>query len=1223
MSHAPPPRGFGKRFFGSWEETTMTFQIRFTVVVLIILAATSAFGQGFQGGLRGAVRDAGGGLVPGVEVTLTNEATSLPRMTVTNDSGEYSFASLDPGSYRLKASLTGFKAIELSGIRVGTQQFVTLDLKLDVGAVTEAVSVTAEVPLIETSNASTGTVLDTLSLQTLPAPGRNAFMIGVTVPTVIPSGDTQFNRQQDQTNASLLSLGGGTRRGNNYTLDGVPITDLRNRATANPTIEALQDVNVQVHTYDAEMGRTGGGVFNTTLKAGSNDFHGTGFFQTRPIWAEKNNFFSQKAGIPKPNNPYYLFGGGVGGPIIKNRTFFWFAAEDYHDVQTRSVSVIMPTAAERAGDFSAVTDTQGRPVVIYDPATTPRAPFQGNTIPANRINAVAAAMLKYLPLPDNNVDNGSTNYTRTALIDNRFEQEYTVKLEHKFTDKVSVSGFYLYNRTNEPDADYFQPGLNGPNRFADPSDYLLKRRPQVIAINSTSTLSNSSVLALRFGWTRFPDNNTMTADFDPATLGFSPTFLNQVSLKKFPTVRIRGYDQVGLGTAHTLGAENPTQINWKSLTFNGGYSKFIGTHTFKMGADFRKIGLDTYIPGPGSGFFDFDKDFTSANGGTGDVLSGNAVAAFLLGLPSGLSSRQSTLPISTPLNVYTYYYGVYGQDDWRITRKLTLNYGLRAEHEDGLREKNNNFTVGFDTKATSSLSTVTIPPDPIAGTAARQVSGGLMYAGVGGNKTSQGNPRSVKWSPRAGFAYSFTSRTVLRGGYGMFWAPYNYPTPNTTENNYGQVGFTQNTVVPQSSPIPTVTLDNPFPNGVVRPSGNSRGALSGVGTTISFVDQNRKAPRVQQYSVDIQQEFADNMSIKVGYVAARSDHLGLGGSVDTPVNIDQVDPQYLSLGSALTQQVPNPCSGRPELAGTNLGSSATLSRNQLLRPYPQFLDINARQVTEGVSRYNAAVIEWTKRLTHGWGGRVSYTYSVLKDNQVGETNFYSFVSPGLPLNNYNYIASMPRCAAAARFTSACYDPYAEYGVGMLDVPHRVILAPIVELPFGQNRKWLNASKIADWVIGGWSISAIANFQSGFPMNVQQSDNTGLLGGAQRPNVSGQTLGTPGDYEDRLASADHRTAAWISAAGFSLAPPNTFGTAPRTITSIRTPAQKNVDAAIMKNFRVGEGKTALVKVELMNLFNRVNLQAGLNANTVGNANFGQITNQAGFMRITQVMFRYSF
>src|SRR2546422_349843 len=481
----------------------MTLRTKLSFIVLLA-AALNSFGQGFQGGLRGAVRDAGGALVPGVEVMLTNEATSLSRTTVTNDSGEYSFAALDPGSYRLHASLPGFKALDQPGIRIGTQQFVTLDLKLEVGAVAETVSVTAEVPLIETSNASTGTVLDTLSLQTLPAPGRNAFMIGVTVPTVIPSGDTQFNRQQDQTNASLLSLGGGTRRGNNYTLDGVPITDMRNRASANPTIEAIEDVKVQVHTYDAEMGSTGGGVFNTTLKTGSNEFHGTGFFQTRPIWAEKNNFFGQKAGTPKPDNPYYLGGGGFCGPIIKKRTFFWVAAEDYHDIQTPVENIIFPTAAERARDLFGLTHT--------------------------------------------------------------------------------------HNRPNEPNDDYFAPGLTGPNRFADPNDYLLKRRPQIIAINSTSTLSSSSVLALRFGWTRFPDNNTMTANFDPATLPFSQNYLSLISLKKFPDVRIRAYDQATQpNPTTTLGAIDPTEINWKSMGFNGGYSKFIGTHTFKGGGDFRKI----------------------------------------------------------------------------------------------------------------------------------------------------------------------------------------------------------------------------------------------------------------------------------------------------------------------------------------------------------------------------------------------------------------------------------------------------------------------------------------------------------------------------------------------------------------------------------------------------------------------------------------------------------
>src|SRR5438128_2797941 len=364
---------------------------------LAVVTSGTVFGQGFQGGLRGAVKDSGG-VIPGVDVTLTNERTNISRSTVTNERGEYVFTNIDPGSYFLKASLTGYKTIERREISVGTQQFLTMDLTMEVGALEENITVTGQSPIIETSNASQGTVLDTRALQTLPSPGRAAFLIGASVPTVIPSGDAQFNRQQDQTNASLLSLGGGTRRGNNYTLDGVPVTDLTNRAVANPTIESLEDVKVQIHTYDAEMGRTGGGVFNTTLRSRTNSFRGTAIFEPRPVWRSANNYFSQKAleqcaaSDPtcvslnrKQDTSWYTPGAGFGGPIVKNRTFFWFATEDYHNISTRnSPGIVLPTMAERNGDFSAATNSTGQRVTIYDPLT--HQPFPNNMIPANRIN---------------------------------------------------------------------------------------------------------------------------------------------------------------------------------------------------------------------------------------------------------------------------------------------------------------------------------------------------------------------------------------------------------------------------------------------------------------------------------------------------------------------------------------------------------------------------------------------------------------------------------------------------------------------------------------------------------------------------------------------------------------------------------------------------------------------------------------------------------------------
>jgi len=1174
--------------------------------------------QGFQGGVRGVVKDSGG-VIPGAEVTLTNQGNSLARSATTTPAGEYSFPNLAPGTYRLKIVLQGYKAYAQENIPVGTQQFITLDVTLEVGTMAETITVTGQSPLIETSNASTGTVLNAEALQTLPSQGRAAFMIGNTVPTVVPSGDGQYNRQQDQTNVSLVSLGGGTRRGNNYTLDGVPISDMRNRASAHPSIESLEDMKVQVHTYDAEMGRTGGGVFNTTLKSGTNDYRGSAFVQTRPIWGQWNNYFGEKAGRPKPNSPYYLGGGALGGPIVRNRTFFWFTTESYHDVQTRNVTTLFPTAAMRRGDFSAVTNSAGQPVTIYNPRTG--LPFEGNQIPSSMMSPVAVAMLQYLPSPDIDRDNGSTNYTRTSRIKSNFSQLYSVKVEHKFTDRVSVSGFYLYNSTNEPEANFFGTAdQTEPTRFADPNDYYLRRRPQILALNNTWVLSNTAVLALRFGKTEFPDNDTVTIDFDPRSLPFSSTYANQIQLNKFPQVRIRGYDQ-GHG-ARTLGAINPTEINWKSTSANATLSKVAGAHTFKFGGDWRKMGIDTYIPGDGAGFFEFDKDMTSSDGSIGSTTNGNAFASFLLGYPSARTDRTTFLSVSTPLNVFTHYFGGYAQDDWRINSNVTLTYGLRLEHEKGLSEKDNNFTVGFNPVMQSALSTITIPADPVAGTAARTVTGGLMYAGVDGNKTYQGDTPAVKWSPRVGVVYALNHGTVLRGGYGLYWAPFNYPIPSTSASNYGQVGYSQNTILTSSRSNP-ITFENPFPNGIQLPSGNTRGALTNLDSNISYVDQNRTAPRVHQFSVDLQRQLPGNIGLVVSYMGARSDHIGLGGSNDIGVNINQLDPKYLALGSAaLDAQLPNPFLNNPNVP-SSLSTPATLSRARLLRPFPQYGQINARQVTEGLSRYHAGVIELTKRMSHGLGGRFSYTYSQLKDNQVGETNFYAAVSPGIPMNNYNYMPSMPPCAAGQQFTTACYDPHSEYGLSMLDVPHRVLLAPIAELPFGAGKRWANGG-IADLLIGGWTIAGAITLQSGFPINVQQPADSRLGGAnANRPNLTGAALATSGSFAERLATADHPSATWLNSAAFSLAPAGTFGNAPRAITEVRGPGWYVVDASFIKNVRFGSSKVAQFKLEALNIMNRPNVRTLQGANTFGNANFGQTTIQVGFSRILQLMFRVNF
>src|SRR5436190_10059908 len=375
--------------------------------VAALILAVGVQAQSFQGGLRGTVKDAQS-VIPGVAVALINEATNVSRDTTTNSVGEYSFPAVDPATYTLRVALQGFKSYERKGIRIGTQQFVSLDVTLEIGTLEENITVTGQSPLIDTTNASTGNVLDAKTIESIPTPGRSVFLMANLEPTVQTSGNAHWNRMQDQSGNSSMSMGGGAVRANNYLVDGFPVTDLQNRASTNPTIEAVEEMKVQVHTYDAEMGRTGGGVMNMSAKSGSNIFHGSGYTVFRP-----EKYVSQLL-IPKllgqANVPEYWRngGGGGGGPILKNRTFFWFAGEKYVDNQPQQSTFLVPTDAEKTGDFSGVTRS-GAQITIKDPLTG--VAFPGNRIPAARLNPVGVKLASYFPAPNNQVDSGSSNFS--------------------------------------------------------------------------------------------------------------------------------------------------------------------------------------------------------------------------------------------------------------------------------------------------------------------------------------------------------------------------------------------------------------------------------------------------------------------------------------------------------------------------------------------------------------------------------------------------------------------------------------------------------------------------------------------------------------------------------------------------------------------------------------------------------------------------------------------
>ena len=1136
----------------------------FVMFVMFACAATAA-AQTYQGALRGAVRDAQG-VIPGAEVTLINEDTNAERSAMTNEVGEYAFASVLPGTYTVRIALPGFKTEERKGFRIGTQQSAVLDFVLEVGALSEQITVTGEAPLVERASATQATSLDKEALQNLPIFGRNTFFAAISTPGVIQTGDPQFVRYQDQSGSSQLSLGGGPRRGNGYLIEGVSITDLTNRPTIAPSMEAVEELKIQTKTYEADMGHAAGGVFNTTARSGSNTWHGSALLVTKPGATTGTLFFAKRAGLENPPQYYYNWAGSLGGPIVKDKTFFWFSTDDYKQRSTRNGVLTLPTASERAGDFSQTQNSSGQLITIYDPLTTRtvngvivRDAFPNNVIPAARISSVARAMLKAMPVPTS----GKSFFGQATLDDGPQNQE-TLKVDQRWTERWTTTGMYAHQHTREPGSAYYGPFGTVPG---DPSASLLFRTVDFVALNNIFVPNASTAIAVRYGFNRFKDFGGNYPKFDAASLGFPSSLVDAMTFNTFPQVSITGY-----GGTNALGNNGPSRTTHMTQTANASVSKLKGSHTIKFGAEYRRISATTRTFSSSAGTYSFTQSYTAA---TPTASGGDAFASFLLGYPAS-----GSIVYATPAEYLLDYYSGYAQDEFRVSSKLTLNYGVRYEYEPGLREADDHFTVGFDPNADF--------PVQVAGLSLK---GGLMYAGQAGYPTHQGKALNGA-APRAGFAWSLSSHDVIRGGYGFYWAPMQFS--GVGETAMGRLGYTATTTYLSSTDgnrTPTNSLSNPFPTGITSPQGNSRGLATGAGGVIDFVDQNSRPGQVHQYSVDYTREMAGGIAVSIGYSGSRSDHMPVGGTVDATVNINQIDSSNLALGSALLDLVPNPFFGNADFG--NLANSTTITRGQLLRPFPQFDNVLAHRVTDSRTRYNAMTLRLDKRIRNNWGVNANYTFSRLMDNQFGESNTYS---------NRNQAALDN------------YDLDREWSYSLLDVPHRVNVNGSFVVPVGAGHKWLPGG-LGNALLGGWSVTAAARFQNGFPVSVwQSSNNSGLLGSSQRPNiVPGVSLATSGSLEERLNT-------WINASAFAAAPAYTFGNAPRTLGDLRTPGQRNVDLSIQKVQSLG-GRSIAVRADVLNLFDNplfTTLQSQFGA-----PNFGQLQAVGGFARSVQFQVRFGW
>jgi trimeric autotransporter adhesin len=1127
-------------------------------VICALAAATDASAQTYQGALRGVVRDPAG-VIPGAEVILINEDTNAERSAMTNEVGEYAFSSVLPGPYTVRVSLAGFKTDTRKGFRIGTQQSAVLDFTLEVGAIAEEVTVTGEAPLIERASATQAATLDKEALQSLPIFGRNTFFAAVSTPGVIQTGDPQFVRYQDQSGASQLSLGGGPRRGNGYLIEGVSITDLTNRPTIAPSMESVEELKVQTKTYEADMGHAAGGVFNTTARSGSNMWHGSALLVSKPGATTGTLFFAKRAGLTNPPQYYYNWAGSFGGPIVRDKTFFWFSTDDYKQRSTRNNVLTLPTPAERSGDFSQTRNSSGQQVTIYDPLTTRtvggaivRDPFPGNIIPEDRISPIAKAMLGPMPLPTS-----GKSFNGQATLDDGPQNQETLKVDQHWAQLWTTTGMYAHQHTSEPGSAFYGPHGTLPG---DPGASLLFRTVDFFALNNIFVPNANTAVAVRYGYNRFQDFGGNYPEFDAATLGFPADLVNAMTFNTFPNVSITGYNGLGNG--------GPSRTTHVTQTANASISELRGRHTLKFGAEYRRMGASTMAFSNSAGTYSFSQSFTA---GTPTASGGDAFASFLLGVPAS-----GSIVYATPAQYLVDYYAGYAQDEFRVG-KLTINYGLRYEYEPGVREADDHFTVGFDRSADF--------PVQVPGLALK---GGLMYAGQNGYGTHQGKALNGA-APRGGVAWSLTSKDVIRGGYGFYWAPMQFS--GVGEAAMGRLGYTATTTYLASTDgnrTPANSLSDPFPAGITPPQGNSLGLATGVGGVIDFVDQNSQAGQVHQYSVDYTHELQGGIAVSIGYSGSRSDHMPVGGTTDQTVNINQIDPEYLSLGSALLDLVPNPFFGNAAFG--NLASAATIARGQLLRPFPQFTDVLAHRVTEARTRYNAMTLRFDKRVRHNWGVNANYTFGRLMDNQFGESNTYSARNASA-LDNYNLDG--------------------EWGYSLLDVPHRVNVSGTFVVPAGSGHGRLTDG-FGNALLGGWSVTMAARFQNGFPVSVWQSNNnSGLLGSSQRPNiVPGVPLATTGTLDERLSN-------WINAAAFTAAPAYTFGDAPRTLPNLRTPGQRNVDLSVQKSQNAGSC-TISVRADVLNLFDTP-LFTTLGSQ-LGTASFGQLTAVGGYARSVQFQVR---
>jgi hypothetical protein len=1159
---------------------------RCTMLLLVLLGGsmftTRVDAQTSYGSVVGTVTDSTGANVIGAKVVLKNNGTDATEKAATGNGGTYNFINLNPGSYSVNVSQSGFKSSTISPVDVQIGGATRVDVALEIGNVDQTVTVTGAASDLHTDSATLEGVIEGRQVVDAPLNGRNVNNLLDFVPGVTPGGGTQGSTMANggsgnfqaggQTQAIAYGnyqIGGAFSGQSLFFIDGVGSNIAENNVnTLVLTQDAVQEFRVSTNNVSAEFGGYGGGVIQISSKSGTNDFHGNAYEYFRNTSLDANDWFSNHENLGKSPLHQNQYGLNIGGPAIKNKLFFFFSWEHESLISASPTSATVPTTAELNGDFS------GDPQVIYDPTTG--KPFPGNSI-AGRIDPTALTIAKLETPNESRVKQTpyTTNFYASAPIEG-YQNQFNARIDASLGKADNLFARYTFWNPHNgisdpfgtktgagPTGNYTQEGVLGDNHVFNPT---------TVAEVRLSYLENYNF--------QYP----LSDGFNMSQISSTYGTIESESQKKeglLPGLGLQGYG---------IGAEL-SQLYWNNNVWaiNGSVTKILGKHSIKAGANWRQVLWENYGNNQGLGIN--ASPFYTASSPT-DATTGNALASFLLGIPSstGVTSVGTW-------HAFLHNYGLFASDTFQATPKLTINAGLRWEQPGSYAEEQNLDSILQPNAAVTvgGLSSIT---NPATGSSV-PLTGQLVF--VNTPQYSSRREEALHWmlfSPRVGFAYRVDPKTVVRSGYGISFFPAEMTADSPSASPINAAGTSVSNTVGQ--PL-LATVANPLPNGINLPTGRTQAGLNiTLGNGVAGRIPDKSYGYSQQWNLALERALDSKSTATVAYAGAKGTHLILSqGYTGTGLNLNQLPDSYDSLGSALLTQVTNPFYGVLP-AGTTFGAP-TIAEGYLLTPHPQYQSVTQVVPRYGFSTYHALQATYIRHFGHAGTLQGAYTWGKLLSDTDNTSAFQDGQGGiGVVQDNTNLKA--------------------EKSVSQQDIANNLVINYGLDLPFGRGEPYLsNIKGVANAVVGGWRINGITTLHSGIPIALVAAGN-GLSqfgAGNIRPNYtagcSKKASGSP--HSAARANEWFNTACFTQPANFS------FGNEPRVDPTLKSEGEDNFDASINKNFDITERVKMKFSTEIFDLFNHAQFaEPNVGLYSPG---FGQVGHQTNLPRTIQFALRLSF